>query len=312
MLSPENAALAGAVTVVFGFAPAIFIAVAPPRAAAAASMRLLTGVGLTVLAMRIGAWAFASTYLCNVAGGAFFVASLLSMARAMRAGGGKRGIALAWAVPALALLGLVGWAITGSFYQGTPIDLGVVPLGPGTYSVLQGGSSPLTNPFHDKLTERAAVDLVKLEASGNRAKMLVPHALADYASFGAPVLSPCDGEVAAVLATEPDGLKADGPVAIAVPMDERNGNYVVVKCEHALVKLGQLQQGSARVVVGARVRRGQEVARIGNSGNSPEPHLHIGAFPLETPMDRVVSASGDAPLTFADHVLVANTVFTIE
>ncbi len=305
-MSSSQAALAGAATVFLGFAPAVAIVLAPVRTAGAAALRLLSGVALTVLVMRIGAWAFASTYLCNVAGGAFFVASLISMSRAMRAQSRLRGLTAVWGLVATALLGLAIWAISGAYYAVPAIELGVVPLGTGTYAVVQGGSSPLTNPFHDNLPTRAAVDLVKLAPSGNRATTMLPKSLAQYVSFGAPVSSPCNGEIAAVLGTVPDALPESGP------MDERGGNYIVVRCEHVLVKLGQLQSGSPKVSVGARVRRGQEIARIGNSGNSPEPHLHIGAFALETPMAHVVDASGDAPMTFSDHVLVANTVFTIE
>jgi murein DD-endopeptidase MepM/ murein hydrolase activator NlpD len=86
----------------------------------------------------------------------------------------------------------------------------------------------------------------------------------------------------------------------------------VVKCDNALIKLGQLQNSSPRAQVGARVRRGQAIAKIGNSGDSAEPHLHIGVFARDTPLEHASGASGDAPVTFAGHVLVANTVFTIE
>jgi murein DD-endopeptidase MepM/ murein hydrolase activator NlpD len=36
-----------------------------------------------------------------------------------------------------------------------------------------------------------------------------------------------------------------------------------------------LQPGSPRVKVGDRVRRGQVLGLVGNSGNSTEPHLHF-------------------------------------
>ncbi len=36
-----------------------------------------------------------------------------------------------------------------------------------------------------------------------------------------------------------------------------------------------LQPGSVRVTVGQRVRRGQEIGRLGISGDAREPHLHF-------------------------------------
>ena len=39
--------------------------------------------------------------------------------------------------------------------------------------------------------------------------------------------------------------------------------------------LAHLQQGSVRVGLGERVRRGQHIAAIGDSGNSLVPHLHL-------------------------------------
>ena len=39
-----------------------------------------------------------------------------------------------------------------------------------------------------------------------------------------------------------------------------------------------LKTGSPAVRVGDRVRRGQEIARTGNSGNTSEAHLHFGLY----------------------------------
>jgi murein DD-endopeptidase MepM/ murein hydrolase activator NlpD len=36
-----------------------------------------------------------------------------------------------------------------------------------------------------------------------------------------------------------------------------------------------MQAGSLRVKAGDRVRRGQVIGRVGNSGDSREPHLHF-------------------------------------
>jgi murein DD-endopeptidase MepM/ murein hydrolase activator NlpD len=41
------------------------------------------------------------------------------------------------------------------------------------------------------------------------------------------------------------------------------------------VMFAHLKQASARVTTGDRVRRGQPIAQVGNSGNTSEPHLHL-------------------------------------
>jgi murein DD-endopeptidase MepM/ murein hydrolase activator NlpD len=41
------------------------------------------------------------------------------------------------------------------------------------------------------------------------------------------------------------------------------------------VMYGHMKQGSVRVRAGDRVRKGQTLGQVGDSGNSGEPHLHI-------------------------------------
>jgi len=62
------------------------------------------------------------------------------------------------------------------------------------------------------------------------------------------------------------------------------GRYVV---------LAHLRRGSVRVHSGQRVRAGQLLGRVGNSGNSSEPHLHVHA--QDTPD---LSAGTGLPIVF--------------
>lgn len=58
--------------------------------------------------------------------------------------------------------------------------------------------------------------------------------------------------------------------------DPEHGNLVLVRHEDASYAIyGHLQQGSARVAVGERVRPGQLLALSGDSGLSRGPHLHF-------------------------------------
>ena len=94
--------------------------------------------------------------------------------------------------------------------------------------------------------------------------------LNDYRCFGLPVLAPAAGEVVAVR----DGLPDNPPGLIETR--ENWGNHVVIRMgtgQH--VWLAHLRQGSVTVVPGAWVRAGERLGACGNSGRSPQPHLHL-------------------------------------
>src|SRR5262249_48923804 len=84
-------------------------------------------------------------------------------------------------------------------------------------------------------------------------------------------LAPADGTVAIVV----DGVP-ENPVPGARDSYNIGGNHVVLDLgggEYAM--LFHLQPGSIKVKVGDRVRAGQALGKVGNSGNSSEPHLHF-------------------------------------
>lgn len=53
------------------------------------------------------------------------------------------------------------------------------------------------------------------------------------------------------------------------------GNYVVIASEGYYVLLAHLREGSLMVASDQSVSRDQQVACVGNSGNSAAPHLHL-------------------------------------
>ena len=70
------------------------------------------------------------------------------------------------------------------------------------------------------------------------------------------------------------------PLHLPAPQRDREhmaGNHVLLACGDVEVLLGHFQQGSVRVREGEMVDAGQEVGRVGNTGNTDEPHLHIHA-----------------------------------
>jgi len=171
------------------------------------------------------------------------------------------------------------------------IDVGF-PLTGGTYIVGQGGSGPAANYHAQEPAQRYAVDVMKLNRAGMRARGLYPDDAQAYEIFGHPVVSPCDGTVIAAVDAFPDASR--------ISLDTKNpvGNHVVVRCGDVDVTLAHFQRGSVAVRSGTHVTRGTLLGRVGNSGNSTEPHLHIHAE----------RNGAGVPLLFDGRWLVRNTI----
>ncbi|HYI09884.1 MAG TPA: M23 family metallopeptidase [Thermoanaerobaculia bacterium] len=145
------------------------------------------------------------------------------------------------------------------------------PLKDGAYLIGHGGSHPAANHHAAHPAQRYALDIMKLNAAGTRARGIYPADVTRYAIFGAEVLSPCNGTVVSAL----DGLPDNRPGV----MDQKNlaGNHVVVRCGDVNVFLAHLRRGSVAVRPTQGVVAGQRLGMVGNSGNTSEPHLHIHA-----------------------------------
>lgn len=94
--------------------------------------------------------------------------------------------------------------------------------------------------------------------------------LEDYYCFGAPVLSPCHGDVVRVYERLPDNQPGE--------VDTRNnwGNFILIRLDNGLhLLLAHLQQDSIKVKEKERIQPGKVLAACGNSGRSPQPHLHM-------------------------------------
>jgi hypothetical protein len=148
------------------------------------------------------------------------------------------------------------------------------PLHGGTFYVAQGGGFRLLN-YHRKSSrsQRFAVDIVKLQRWGTRAAGIYPRRLEAYGIFGELVYSPCAGVVANTVNDLPELKPGE--------TDRKNaaGNCVFLRADGSdvYVLLAHLLRGSVLVRPGDHVLAGQPLAKVGNSGNTSEPHLHIHA-----------------------------------
>ncbi|MCC7241180.1 MAG: M23 family metallopeptidase [Acidobacteria bacterium] len=182
---------------------------------------------------------------------------------------------------ALAVLpaGIVGVALAGRTAPGAPADL-AFPLRSGTYLVVNGGNQTLINAHLGTLEgERFApyrgqsygVDLVRIDRVGLRVRGLIPADPVVYVIFGDPIVAPCGGRVL---------VAEDGAEDMSPPQADRAhmvGNHVILECGRVWIVLGHMQKGSVVAHVGQVVEPGALLGRVGNSGNTGEPHLHLHA-----------------------------------
>jgi hypothetical protein len=238
-----------------------------------------------IVAVIAGLWPIKPWYVASI----YLVLLLLALARSSRRmhssarlsqtlkGWLSMGLrsSLAMVVMGIALHMLSGWRPP----EGPMVEL-AFPLKNGTYYVANGGSKELINAHLMTLSETRfrpyrgqsyGVDLLKFDSWGFRARGLAPQDPAAYAIFGDPVYAPCAGAV----------IKAVDEFAdLPPPKTDREhmaGNHVLLDCGKAWVLLAHLQQESVQVQERDLVRLGQFLGRVGNTGNTGEPHLHIHA-----------------------------------
>ena len=188
----------------------------------------------------------------------------------------------------------------GSFYgrycPDEPLELHF-PLKDGTYYVAHGGSQPVVNYHNEYKPQQYALDIVKINAWGFRAKGLYPDDPGRYAIYGEPLYSPCRGTVTSAV----DGFDDRTPSDFVNGLPEGTpaaGNHVVIACGGAQVYVAHMQKGSVRVQAGDVVDENTWIGNVGNSGNTSEPHLH-----LHAEKDGV-----GVPLTFGGRFLVRNSL----
>lgn len=237
------------------------------------AVEMAVGASIVAFAFLAGPWAFTSYYLRYVVLGVFALVVLYAYGRAKRARAMQQDQTPRRRVLPATILGLFvildALAVASHVRPRESLHLSF-PLASGNYYVLQGGNSVVTNPFHSLSGTKLALDIVGLNAFGNRANGIAPRTLADYEIYGDIVYSPCEGIVLAVQDTA-----ADNPPGS--PDTEHPANHVTVKCGQVEIFMAHLMQGSATVVAGNTVALKQALGKVGNSGNTLEPHLHIGA-----------------------------------
>jgi hypothetical protein len=155
------------------------------------------------------------------------------------------------------------------------------------------------------IAQRYAIDFVRVDvaaalAGGDPFAHGDPTRNESYLTFGAEVLAVTDGQIVDVR----DGMAENVPHVLPPSnIATAAGNYVVeALADGAFALYAHVQPGSLRVRPGDRVRRGDVLALVGNTGNSDMPHLHFHVMDRPSPLD-----SNGLPYVF-DHFQLEATV----
>src|ERR671911_974676 len=138
----------------------------------------------------------------------------------------------------------------------------------GEWETVAGGRSTLLSHHYSAPFVRDALDFVQLvDGRGYHGD---PKRAESWYGFGEPVLTPAEGTVVSVSDIHPDE-----PIG-KTGLTPSYGNHILLEIgNHRYAVMAHLKQGSARVSKGERVRLGQQIAAVGDSGDSLWPHLHI-------------------------------------
>jgi murein DD-endopeptidase MepM/ murein hydrolase activator NlpD len=127
-----------------------------------------------------------------------------------------------------------------------------------------------------RIPARFAIDWVRLAPGGTIERAESPRP-ADWNGRGAEVLAVADGVVAEAMDDIPENPDRPATPVARMPLENASGNYVTLDLGRGRFAFYEhLARGSVAVKRGDRVRSGQVIGRLGNSGSSSiGPHLHF-------------------------------------
>jgi len=203
-------------------------------------------------------------------------------------------------------VGVLGWGLMGYAPERPAVDVAPPLHGDGYYVAHGGGTPPINYHGAASPSQRYALDLTRLGEWGLRAYGVAPSHLSAYAVYGDSVHSPVAGTVVEAVDSLRDARWPEGQPAA--------GNHVWLRRDSLYVLLAHLRQGSVRVEAGEQVAAGQPIARVGNTGNTTEPHLHMHAVRHDGALPTLDSLAGapPVPMTVDGRFLTRNDMLPLE
>ena len=167
-----------------------------------------------------------------------------------------------------------------------PVAAEASPIGPPLRGgVWLAGNGPAPETGHRRalipiggtpsIAQRFAIDYVRV---GDDHRTFTGDSLknASYHAYGQDALSVGEGIVVAVKDSIPENVPGINSRAVPITLETVGGNHVIIDLGGGRYAFyAHLQPGSLQVKRGDKVRTGQVVGLVGNSGNSTEPHLHF-------------------------------------
>jgi murein DD-endopeptidase MepM/ murein hydrolase activator NlpD len=123
--------------------------------------------------------------------------------------------------------------------------------------------------------QRFAIDFLQVDSAGRSFRGDATKN-SNYYAYGTELLAVADGIVAATKDSIIENIPGANSRAVPITLETVGGNFVGIDIGNGKYALyAHVQPHSLRVKVGDRVKRGQVIALLGNSGNSTEPHVHF-------------------------------------
>jgi hypothetical protein len=124
-------------------------------------------------------------------------------------------------------------------------------------------------------SQRFAIDWMQLDEAG-RLVHGDPADAHNYTDYGAAVLAVADGTVVDVLNTLDDQAPGQLPDLKTITIANVDGNHVILDLGGGVYAFyAHMGKNSVRVALGQRVKRGDVLGKLGNTGNTSAPHLHF-------------------------------------
>ncbi len=181
----------------------------------------------------------------------------------------------------------------GTYPEEMTVETAAIPVGHGPIAIsapLRGdhwlaGNGPSNTSGHRKalipidghaaISQRFAIDWVRLRDDGKTFHDDEKDNK-NYLAYGNDALAVADGVVTETKDGIPENIPGANSRAVPITLETVGGNHVILDIGGGhFAFYAHLQPGSLRVKLGDKVRRGQVLGLVGNSGNSTEPHLHF-------------------------------------
>ena len=136
----------------------------------------------------------------------------------------------------------------------------------------------------ERIPQRFAIDWARIDSNGNLFHGDTK-ANENFNGYGAEVLAVADARVSDLKDGLPENVGDTERDNRTITLDNVFGNYVTLDLGHGrFAAYAHLQPHSIKVKLGDKVRAGQTLALLGNSGNSDGPHLHFQLVDANSPL----------------------------